>query len=39
VNLSCDAVKWSDSGQVTVTLRVADFSIFNCRRAVRRVLD
>jgi hypothetical protein len=27
VNLSCDAVKWSGSGQVTVTLRIAAFQM------------
>ena len=27
MNLSCDAVKWSGSGQVTVTLIAADFQL------------
>ena len=27
MNLSCDAVEWSGSGQVTVTLIVADFQL------------
>ena len=27
MNLSCDAAEWSSSGQVTVTLMVADFQV------------